>query len=147
VLSAIFLPVESVHAAAEQKVVDRIQLPTAEILNKRLSDAELQDFVEKTRLDKQLGGTVWLWSAIPKIMRTIQDELLQYNRLAKSPYNSFIQALSLQPKISELVLQDYPGILAKLKEANILDVSFDGINKTNYQLLGKYFSQAQSGTP
>lgn len=98
------------------KAMNTIQLPSAEILGKRLSENGLGHFMEKTKIDKDLGGR----QLYPLgVANAVETALYDYDQYLKQPQIAVLMQ-TRKPQIIEIILQDHPEAIKDLEERGIL---------------------------
>ncbi len=87
-----------------------VQIPSAEILKKRLADVGLEHFAEKTSIVKNLAGQ----SKEPiGVAMSIERAISDYAEYIKNPI-VLTTTNMLKPQMFEAILKDYPEALKEL---------------------------------
>jgi len=93
-----------------------VTLPSADVLQKRLGRLVSAHFLEKTKLDKQLGGS----ETIPTgVVISVELAMHDYIQLVGNPMIAR-QMEMVKPRIIAAILQDYPEAIENLKALGAL---------------------------
>lgn len=103
------------HAMAPKST--SIQLPPASVINQRLEDLGLRYFLEKTKIDQQLGNQ----KKYPiGVALTVELSLSDFAKTVGNPVASRLMQMQ-KPEIIKAILQDFPEAIAELEKQGVLD--------------------------
>ena len=106
-------------AASSQQAKSVITLPSAQVLSQRLRQIGLDHYLEKSRIDQQLGGQ----KKYPMgVALAVELSLHDYVKGTPMPMLSTMMQMR-KPEIIETILQDHPEAIAELKEVGLLPKS------------------------
>jgi hypothetical protein len=94
-----------------------VKLPDAATLKTRFNAMMLDDFIEKTKLDQQLGGI----EILPiRVAIAVEKAFSTYRKQVNPADAERLQ--TYYPKIIEALLQDSPAAIQELKEYGLLNI-------------------------
>jgi len=102
--------------------MEKFTMPTADILQKRLSEAGFDHFIEKTTIIKQLAGREIVALGVAMIIETSLYDYNEYNLKGMPEEMARTMQTLMQmrkPQLFESLLQDHPAALAELQKLNI----------------------------
>jgi hypothetical protein len=94
-----------------------ITMPSAQVLNERLSGIGLQHFAEKTDLIKQLAGDSHPLSIV---MFAVDKSVSEYNARLYNTGTAEAEKPTM-PTVVKVLLQNYPGVLDMLAFGDLLE--------------------------
>lgn len=97
--------------------METITLPEQKIIAQRLRNIGLDHFVEKTKIDKQLGGQERYPLGVGV---AVECALYDYNEYLENPQMAFMMQMN-KPTIIKAILQDHPQAIESLKKDGVLE--------------------------
>jgi hypothetical protein len=93
-----------------------VTLPSASVIHQRLKELGLEHFMEKTGIDKELGGA----KKYPLgVALAVELSLFDYAKYLKDPKADFVLT-RVKPSIIKAILRDSPAAIAELEKKGIL---------------------------